>query len=179
MREIQTQFGLKYIMLLTTDLNGTLGLCYSNKEIERYLTENLTEEKKEKIRDPKRNYLNLFRKPLAVLSVTGWGRTPQRKVIVYCNLRLSSEILKDSIKSLQEKITREIQEEKLKMACTDPTRSMESPPVLAREEMVPYKHLRNLTELSLGSTHMHRYGNRLHRPLRAGETGNLDPRAFS
>ena len=27
MRETQSQFGQKYIMLLTTDLNGTLGLC--------------------------------------------------------------------------------------------------------------------------------------------------------
>ena len=60
MREAQTQFGEKYIMLLATDQNGTLGLCYSNKEIERYMRENLAEEQKEKIRDPKRNYLTLF-----------------------------------------------------------------------------------------------------------------------
>ena len=114
MREAQTQFGGKYIMLLTTDLNGTLGLCYSNKEIERFMRENLTEEQKEKIRDPKRNYLTLFEKPLAVLNITGWGRTPQRNVIVYCNLALAAEMEKDSIKSLREQITREIQEEKLK-----------------------------------------------------------------
>ena len=114
MREAQTQFGEKYIMLLTTDLNGTLGLCYSNKEIERFMRENLTEEQKEKIRDPKRNYLTLFEKPLAVLNITGWGRTPQRNVIVYCNLALAVEMEKDSIKSRREQITREIQEEKLK-----------------------------------------------------------------
>ena len=71
MREAQTHFGEKYIMLLTTDLNGTLGLCYSNKEIERFMRENLTEEQKEKIKDPKRNYLTLFEKPLAVLNITG------------------------------------------------------------------------------------------------------------
>ena len=41
MREAQTQFGEKYIMLLATDQNGTLGLCYSNKEIESYMRENL------------------------------------------------------------------------------------------------------------------------------------------
>ena len=60
---------------------------------------------------------------------------------------------KDSIKSLREQVTREIQEEKLKMACAYPTRSVESPPVLAREEMVTYKHMRNLADLPLGSTH--------------------------
>ena len=76
LRETQTQFGQKYIMLLTTDLNGTLGLCYCNKEIERFMRENLTDEEKEKTRDPKRNYLTLFEKSLAFLSITGWGRTP-------------------------------------------------------------------------------------------------------
>ena len=44
-------------MLLTTDLNGTLGLCYCNKEIERFMRENLTDEEKEKIRDPDCTYL--------------------------------------------------------------------------------------------------------------------------
>ena len=48
---------------------------------------------------------------------------------------------------------REIQEEKLKMACVDPTKSVNFPPVLAREEMVPYKHMQNLAKLPLGSTH--------------------------
>ena len=153
MRETQTQFGEKCIMLLATDLNGTLGLCYSNKEIERHMRENLTKKQKEKIRDPKRNYLTLFGKPLAVLNITGWGRTPQRNVIVYCNLTLAAEMEKDSIKSLREQITREIQEEKSKMASADLTMPVESPPVLTREEMVPYKHVRNLAELPLGSTH--------------------------
>ena len=107
-------------MLVATYLNGTLGLCYSNKEIERFMRENLTEEQKEKIRDPKGNYLTLFEKPLAVLNITGWGRTPQRNV-VYCNLTLPAEMEKDSIKSLREQITREIQEEKSKVACVDST----------------------------------------------------------
>ena len=89
MRETQFQFGEKYIMLVATDLNGTLG-------------EYLTDEQKEKIREPKRNYLTLFEKPLAVLNITGWGRTPQRNVIVYCNLTLATEMDKDSIKSLRE-----------------------------------------------------------------------------
>ena len=39
------------------------------------------------------------------------------------------------------------------MACVDSTIPVDSPPVLAREEMVPYKHMQNLAELPLGSTH--------------------------
>ena len=141
-------------MLVATDLNGTLGLCYSNEEIERFIRENLTGEQKEKIRDPKRNYLTLFEKPFAVLNITiGWGRTPQRNVIVYCNLTLPAEMEKDSIKSLREQITREIQQEKSKMACVHSTMPMDSTPVLAREEMVLYKHMQDLAELPLGSTH--------------------------
>ena len=58
---------------------------------------------------------------------------------------------KDSIKSLREQITREMQEEKSKMTSADSTIPVEPPPVLTREEMVPY--MRNLAELPLGSTH--------------------------
>ena len=146
MRETQTQFGEKYIMLVATDLNVTLGLCFSNKEIEIFIRENLTGEQKEKIRDPERNYLTLFEKPLAVLNIAGWDRTPQRNVIVYCNLTLPAEMEKDSIESLWEQITREIQEEKSKMAYVDSTMPVDSPPVLARKEMAPYKHMQNLAE---------------------------------
>ena len=116
MRETQTQFGQKFTMLLTTDINRTLGLCYSNKEIERFMRENLTDEEKENIRDPKRNYLTLFEKPLALLSITGWSRTPQRNVIVYCNLTLA-EMEKHSIQSLREQITREIKERRKLKNC--------------------------------------------------------------
>ena len=153
MRETQTQFGQKYIMLVAIDLNGRLILCYSNKEIEKFIRENLMDEEKEKIRDPKRNYLALFEKPLAVLNNTGWGRTPQRHVVAYCNLTLAEEMEKDSIKSLRKQITREILEEQLKMTCAVSTISVEFPPVLAREEMVPYKHMQNLAELRLNSIH--------------------------
>ena len=78
MRETQTQFGEKFIMLIATDQKGALGLCYSNTYIETYLREHLTEADKEKFRDPKINYLTLFEKPLAALKITGWGRTPQK-----------------------------------------------------------------------------------------------------
>ena len=40
------------------------------------------------------------------------------------------------------------------MPCVDPTMPLDSPPVLAREEMVPYKHMQNLAGLPLGSTHI-------------------------
>ena len=46
-----------------------------------------------------------------------------------------------------------MREEKSKMTSADSTIPVESPPVPTREEMVPYKHMRNLAELPLGSTH--------------------------
>ena len=120
--------------------------------MERFMRKNQTDEQKKKIRDPKHNYLTLFGKPLAVLNIIGLGRMLQRHVIVYCNLTLAAE-MEDSIKSLREQVTREIQEEKLKMACANPTMSVESLPVLARKELVPYKHIQNLAELPLNSIH--------------------------
>ena len=60
MQETQIRFGEKYIMLVDQDDKSNLGLCYSNKQMETYLRENLSEEQKEKIREPKRNYLTLY-----------------------------------------------------------------------------------------------------------------------
>ena len=118
------------------------------------MRENLTDEEKEKIRDPKRNYTSPSSRNhwLSSVLLDGVARH-KRNVIVYCNLTLAEEMEKDFIKSLREQITREIHEEKSKMARADPTISVESPPFLVREEMVPYKHMQNLTELPLGSTH--------------------------
>ena len=153
MRETQTQFREKYIMLI--DQNGTLGLCYSNKYIETYLRDNLTDAEKEQIREPKRNFLTLYEKPLAVLNITGWGRTPQRHVVVYCNLALAEDMEKYSVKHLREQATKALQEQtaKLKKMHAEPTMPSKALPILTREEMVPYKHMRNLAELPLRSIH--------------------------
>ena len=121
MRETQIQFGGKYIMLVATDLSGTLGLCYSNKEIERHMRESLTGEQKEKIRDPKRNYLTLFEKLHKKSTGANNKKNTRRKV-------------KNGLRRFYH------------------ARGF-PPPVLAREEMVPYKHMQNLAELRLGSTH--------------------------
>lgn len=82
----------KIIILIVTDQKGTLGLCWSIKYIETYLRNNVTDRYKEKIRDPKRNYLTVYETPLAVLKIIGWSRSPQRNVVVYCNLTLAKDI---------------------------------------------------------------------------------------
>ena len=154
MRETQTQFGLKYIMLVDIGSNGTLRVCYSNKHIEDYLLEHLCEQTKEKIRDPKRNYLTLYNEPLATLTITGWGRTKQNNVIVYCNIRLAVEMTAHSIKSKQKELAEEIADHTVKLQkVMAKLRSGEALPFIARENMVPYKHLPNLAELPLGAIH--------------------------
>ena len=154
-REIHTKFGEKYIMLVDRNGEGNLGLCYSNKSIETYLQENLTDADKDQIRDPKRNYMTLFNKPLALLNITGWGRTPHRHVVVYCNIRLTEEMDKYSIKHLQNKLKEQINDEhvKLENALQKSRESMEIVPLLTREEMIPYKRVKNLADLPLGATH--------------------------
>ena len=136
------------------DQNGTLGLCYSNKYIETYIRENLSDAEKEQIREPKRNYLTLYEKPLAILNITGWGRTPQRHVVVYCNIALAKDMEKYSIKHLREQVAKEMQEEKEKLKQANMITPSQVVETLTREEMVPYKHMRNLAELPLGSTHI-------------------------
>ena len=62
---------------------------------------------------------------------------------------------KHTIKNLREQVTTEIQEQtaKLRKMYTEPTTPSKALPILTREEMVPYKHMRNLVELPLGSAH--------------------------
>ena len=115
MREAQTQFGLKYIMLVDIDSKGTLGVCYSNKSIEDFLLKNLCDEKKVEIREPKRNYLTLYNKPLATLTIPGWGRTEQRNAVVYCNIRLEDNMGAHSIKQKKEEIKDEIENLRVKL----------------------------------------------------------------
>ncbi|CAB4013170.1 Hypothetical predicted protein [Paramuricea clavata] len=62
---------------------------------------------------------------------------------------------KHSIKRLREQVTEEIREQTamLTKMQAEPKTASKALPILTREEMVPYKHMRNLAELSLGSTH--------------------------
>lgn len=90
-----------------------------------------------------------------MLNIKGWGRTPQRHVIVYCNIRLTQQMAKYSINNIQKELAKEIQEEnkKLENILTESSRSTMAASILAREDMVPYKHLKSLAELPLGSTY--------------------------
>jgi hypothetical protein len=106
-----------------------------------YIRENLPGAKKEEIREPKRNYFTLYEKPLASLHITGWGRTPQRNVIVYCNMTFAKDMEKYSIKHLREQVAKEMQEEREKFEQANMATRSQAAKILTREEMIPYKHM--------------------------------------
>lgn len=62
---------------------------------------------------------------------------------------------KRSIKHLREQVTTEIQEQtaKLRKMYAETTTHSRALLILTKEEMVPYKHMRNLVELPLGLAH--------------------------
>lgn len=155
MKEVQTKFGEKFILLIQTEdgNRGPFAVCYSNRYIEMYLHENLSATEKEKIRDPDRKYLTLYNRPLAVLTITGWGRTPQRNVIVYCNMTLTEGREKFSLKSIQRNLEKEITVQKEQLETVQAEALNNSTPLLqlTREELIPYKHCKNLADLPLGS----------------------------
>ena len=157
LRETQAQFGQKFILLIQTeDANkGPFAVCYSNKYIEMYLHENLSAAEREQIRDPERKYLTLYNKPLAVINITGWGRTQQRNVVFYCNMTLTEHREQYSLKTIRHNLTKEIEEQKEQMetAQAAATNNTVPLPLLPREELVPYKHLKNIAELPVGSIH--------------------------
>ena len=60
-----------------------------------------------------------------------------------------------AIKRLREQVKNEMRDEeaKLRLLVTHSMTSSNAPPLLTREEMVPYKHMQNLAELPFGSIH--------------------------
>ena len=71
-------------MILETD--ESLKVCYSNKYVEERIREHLGDETLAYITDPQRGFITLYNKPLATLTIKGWGRTEHCNVIVYCSL---------------------------------------------------------------------------------------------
>ena len=142
-------------MLLTTDLNGTLGLWYSNKEIERFMQENLTEEQKEMIRHPKPIYLTLFEKPLAVL-----------KLYFYIGCRDGVRFHKKSAGANNERNTRR----KIKNGLCRSDHICEISTFSGKGRNGALKAHAKFGRATFRFD-AHRYCNRLHRPLRAAETG--------
>lgn len=146
MKEYRTRFGDKFIMLI--DVEGELKLCYSNKCVEDKVNRELASASREKIRDPQRGYLTLYNKPLAILTITGWGRTDQRHIIVYCSLALSDVVTDDCIPSLKQTVEHEIDicHEKLTTVQDDTSTALPNIPI-----MVPFKHFPSLSELPVGT----------------------------
>lgn len=146
MKEYRTRFGDKFIMLI--DVEGELKLCYSNKCVEDKVNRELASASREKIRDPQRGYLTLYNKPLAILTITGWGRMDQRHIIVYCSLTLSDVVTDDCIPSLKQTVEHEIDicHDKLTTVQDDTSTALPNIPI-----MVPFKHFPSLSELPVGT----------------------------
>ncbi len=145
-RECQTKFGDKHILLVEVD--DKLRVCYSNTYMETTITRTLNEETKLKIRDPVRGYLTLYNKPIAALTVTGRGYTDQRHVIVYCTLTFTNFVENDCLSTLNEAATRDISrcENDMKNAEVGESSPLENIPI-----MDMYKHIQSLTDLPVGT----------------------------
>ena len=146
--KVTTRYGDKFIRIL--ELDGSLKVCYANKYLEERIREHLLDETLAYITDPQRDFITLYNKPLATLTIKGWGRTEQCHVIVYCSLSWKTTSKNDSLTTLMENMLQDIQdtEEKLNEVTTYSVEPLPSIPV-----WVPYKALKNLSELLVGSVH--------------------------
>ena len=93
---------------MVLEFNGCLKVCYSNKYLEDRIKEFLKKENIEIFKDSKRGYITLYNKPLAALTIKGWGRTEQRNVIVYCSVLWSSVSENDSLVMLTDEMKQHI-----------------------------------------------------------------------
>ena len=148
LKKITTRYGDKFVMII--DIDGSLKVCYSNKYLEDRIRERLRNDTLVYITDPQRGFITLYNKPLATLTIKGWGRTEQCHVIVYCSLSWTTTSKNDSLIMQTENALQGIKntEEKLKELTTSSIEQLPSIPIL-----VPYKTLNNLAELPIGSVH--------------------------
>ena len=73
LKKITTRYGAKFIMIL--EIDGSLKVCYTNRYLEERIREHLLDETLAYITDPQRYFITLYNKPLATLTIKGWGRT--------------------------------------------------------------------------------------------------------
>ena len=95
---------------MVMELEGRLKVCHSNIYLEDWIKEFLKKENIETFKDPRRGYITLDNKPLAALTIKGWGRTEQRHVAIYCSLSRSCFSEKDSLAMLTDEIKQKINE---------------------------------------------------------------------
>ena len=148
LKKVTTRYGDKFIMII--EIDGSLIVCYSNKYLEDRIREHLLDETLAYITDPHRGFITLYNKPLATLTIKGWGRTEQHHVIVYCSLSWTATSKNDSLSTHRENTLQDIKdaEDKLKDVTTYSAEPLPSIPV-----SVPYKALSNLAEFPIGSVH--------------------------
>ena len=137
LKECTRQYDNTFIMLLEKD--GSFKKCYSNKSLDERIREYQRNEPD--ITHPQRGFIALYDKPLATLTIKGWGRTKQHHVIVNFSLSWTITSRNDSLNMQTENVLQDT-EEKQKEVTTYSAERLSTIPV-----WVPYKLLTNLAEL--------------------------------
>ena len=100
---------------MVLELNGCLKVCNSNKYLEDQIKEFLKKENIKTLKNPKGGYITLYNKPLASLTIKGWGRTEQSHVIVYCSVLWSCVSENDSLAMLTDEMKQDINKTERKL----------------------------------------------------------------
>ena len=127
--ERQTRFGEKYIMLVDKDDKKSLCLCYSSKQFKTYLRENLSGCRRKKS-GSLRDIFDTVWRTIGRVAYYWWGRTPERNIIVYCNMCLTREL------NTQEELTTQMEEDCTNLKDTLTQSNVQAFPLLVRESMV-------------------------------------------
>ena len=124
-------FGKTYRLLIRKEKNKQDIIVWSNEKI----TKKLEEAENAKTMDLADNFLYLQHDNLGVLEITGYGYTPNRHKMVYCNITLNPRKSEEKPKQL-------------------PVQNIDIvTPVIPRENLLQYKDYPNLIALPIGSVH--------------------------
>ena len=124
-------FGKTYRLLIREEKNKQNIIVWSNEKI----TKKLEEAENAKTMDLADNFLYLQHDNLGVLEITGYGYTPNRNKMVYCNITLNTRKGEEKPKQL-------------------PVENIDIvTPVIPRENLLAYRDYPNLIALPIGSVH--------------------------
>lgn len=143
MKPCKQKYGERFVLLL--EVNDGLLPCYSNFDIEEYMSQVLPRQKRLELLRQNVLYLDED-EPLATLTITGRKRDKRSRLVACASFKLSKALL--DIADVK-------QNEKTQPPQPDEEEKAVKPviPVIPPERMLPYRDLPNLCHLPKGSTH--------------------------
>ena len=148
-RKQNTRFGLSHRLLVCID--GKQTLVWANSKINGIL-DAFREGSGDLALEEESDFLVMYDRPLASLTITGRGTNPYGNITVQCTFKILEFVIDSSIPKLRSQTEAQLAKYKSDIADDVVTGNLQIP-LMDREHLRPYKEYQNLTILPVGSIH--------------------------